>query len=181
MKKQILLLTLILSFSLSCSKNENEVKTQEADIKEEAIKSPEKKAETKTAVKKAEKPKASHSSYETKRLKFVKENGLPKEYKNLEINLANADLKAGEKLFTKNCSSCHGLDALGNTPAGKFLKPPASNLTLVVKDKIATENYLFWAISEGGAKIKSAMPSFKKKLTENERKEIIKYLKNLGE
>lgn len=180
MTKQIFILSLFLSLTIGCSKEEPKKDTVKSEPQKEAQETPQKKVEVKKAEKKKDaKEKTAHSSYETKRLKFVKENGLPKEYKNLEINLANADLKAGEKIFKKHCSSCHGLDALGNTPAGKFLKPPASNLTLVVKDKIATETYLFWAISEGGAKIKSAMPSFKKKLTENERKEIIKYLKNL--
>lgn len=188
MKKQILLLSLFLSFSIACSKDQDKKEEAMENLRQETarfqaeeennLKERKSIIETKTAEKKTEK-KSAPSSYETKRLKFVRENNLPKKYLDMDIDLSKSDQTNGKKLFKKHCASCHGIDAKGNTPAGKFLKPPASNLTLVAKNTIVAENYLFWAISEGGAKMKSSMPAFKKKLTENERKEIIKYLKNL--
>jgi mono/diheme cytochrome c family protein len=44
---------------------------------------------------------------------------------------------------------------------------------------MASDNYLMWTISEGGAGLGTAMPPFKDALSENERWKIIRYLESL--
>jgi mono/diheme cytochrome c family protein len=44
---------------------------------------------------------------------------------------------------------------------------------------MASDSYLFWTISEGGAPVGSAMPPFKQTLTDDEIWKIITYVRTL--
>jgi mono/diheme cytochrome c family protein len=44
---------------------------------------------------------------------------------------------------------------------------------------MASDGYLMWAISEGGAELGTAMPAFKNSLSENQRWKVIRYLEAL--
>ncbi len=44
---------------------------------------------------------------------------------------------------------------------------------------MATDSYLLWTLSEGGAPVGSAMPPFKGLLSEEEMWKIIRYLREL--
>jgi mono/diheme cytochrome c family protein len=59
------------------------------------------------------------------------------------------------------------------------MSPPPANLRWLMSRPIASESYLMWAISEGGAALGTAMPPFKEALSENERWKIISYLEAL--
>lgn len=121
------------------------------------------------------------SNKDSKRVAYVKENGLPGEYASIKSSSDDAtreELGIGSKIFQRNCAMCHGKSAMGDGPAGKSLKPRASNLNLMIKNNMIDHNgYLYWAISEGGRELKTSMPAFKKKLKPEERWALVKYLR----
>jgi len=115
------------------------------------------------------------------RHRYVMRNGLPPEYSE-KINPIGSDAKtltSGQILFDNNCTSCHGEKGRGDGPAGKNLNPRPANIARFAKMPMASDAYLFWTISEGGVPVQSAMPPFKKGLSEQEIWEIISYLRQL--
>jgi mono/diheme cytochrome c family protein len=90
----------------------------------------------------------------------------------------NADaVKAGSDVFTANCVSCHGADAKGDGPAAASLDPKPANLQVVAKG--ASEQFMHWVVTEGGAAagLSSSMPSFKGGLSDDQIWQVVTYLK----
>lgn len=85
---------------------------------------------------------------------------------------------AGKQVFTNNCVTCHGTDAMGDGPAGASLSPKPANLQLTVKETDAA--YMHWVITVGGgtAGLSSAMPSFKGVLTDDQIWQVVTYLRS---
>ena len=112
---------------------------------------------------------------------YVMRNGIGSGYSSMNNSLvANEEnLHAGKLLYDGNCSRCHGLSGYGDGQDGKELKPRPANVAMFSKMPMATDGYLFWAISEGGAPIQTAMPAFKNSLTEEEIWKIIIYLRDM--
>ncbi|MDT8376435.1 MAG: cytochrome c [Mariprofundaceae bacterium] len=112
---------------------------------------------------------------------FVMRNGVDKNYVDrtnpLEESADNA--MSGKKLYEKNCASCHGATGLGDGKAGKGLNPGPTNIAMFSKMPMASDGYLLWTISEGGAPVQSAMPAFKNKLKQDDMWKIITYLRQL--
>lgn len=88
-------------------------------------------------------------------------------------------LNSGKNLFQQNCARCHGVNGFGDGPDGANLNPPPANIAATSKMPMATDGYLLWVISEGGAPVGSAMPPFKQTLKEDEIWKIITYLRTL--
>jgi mono/diheme cytochrome c family protein len=87
-----------------------------------------------------------------------------------------ASLAAGKKAFEKECLSCHGKKGKGDGPsAGTLEKAPASLLSGKVQSQ--TDGELFWKITAG----KKPMPSSKKSLTEEQRWQVVNYVRKLAE
>ena len=124
--------------------------------------SPQAKAEAK---RKAEIKKARTGSrgFSTPRLEYARKNGVPAEYGGLTAPTGGSwkDDIIGRDLYKKNCSSCHGSRAKGDSAMGRALTPPASDLIRVMAASEVTDGYLFWAMTEGGRALGTAMPSFK--------------------
>jgi len=79
-----------------------------------------------------------------------------------------------KKLVETNCVSCHGPGGKGDGPAAAALPPPKpANWTSDAVQK-QTDGELFWKISNG----RGAMPPWKH-LPENERWEIVNYIRTL--
>lgn len=92
----------------------------------------------------------------------------------------SADAAAkGKDLFTAQCQACHGDKGLGDGPAGTALNPKPGNLQQAAKE--ASDAYIFWRISEGGAMapFNSAMPTHKDTMTEDQIWQVITYVKTL--
>ncbi len=90
-----------------------------------------------------------------------------------------ADASAGQTIYTQNCTSCHGDAGLGDGPAGAALDPVPGNLQVAAKD--ASDQYLFWIISEGGAAASrsASMAAYKGVLSEADIWNVIAYIKTL--
>lgn len=89
---------------------------------------------------------------------------------------ATGDGTAGQKLFESKCTQCHGKDAKGAEKMAKVLKVDltAMDLTGVDASKL-TADEMAKTVSGG----KKKMPKFKGKLTDDQIKEIVAYVKSL--
>ena len=85
-----------------------------------------------------------------------------------------ASLEKGKEVYTKECLSCHGLTGRGDGPGTKDLDKPVSSLT---DSKVAreTDGALFWKTTLG----RRPMPAYKKLLTEEERWDVVNYIRSL--
>lgn len=77
---------------------------------------------------------------------------------------------AGEKVYKAKCASCHGADGVGTTPAGK-----ATNARDFCSDEVKKETDEEWTtvIVKG----KNKMPGYDKKITEDEIKAVVAYIR----
>lgn len=79
---------------------------------------------------------------------------------------------AGEKVYKAKCTGCHGPDGTAATAAGKATKTPS---ICTDEAKKATDAAWTEVITKG----KNKMPSYDKKLTEAEIKDVIAYMRSL--
>ena len=82
------------------------------------------------------------------------------------------DVASGEKVFKAKCISCHGPDGKGDTTVGKATK--ARNLS---SEEVKNESDATW--TEIITKGKNKMPSYDKKISDAEVKDVIAYVRTL--
>jgi mono/diheme cytochrome c family protein len=84
-------------------------------------------------------------------------------------------LKYAKVIYVTYCTPCHGTKGYGDGPAAAGLNTkPANHSSDVVQKE--TDGTLFWKISEG----RNPMPSYKTVLTENQRWELVNYIRTLA-
>ncbi len=89
------------------------------------------------------------------------------------LNLASVFAQGTpESLYKAKCAMCHGPEGKGDTPMGKKLAVKDFHSPEVAKET-ATE--LFDITKKG----KGKMPSYDKKLTDDQIKELVKYIRSL--
>ena len=107
---------------------------------------------------------------------------IPSEYANQVNQVAsdNDSITRGEVIFQGICATCHGESGQGDGPASVDLDPSPANIASI--EHLRSEAYLFYRISEGGAfsPFNSAMPAFKEIYDENQRWDVINYIRTLG-
>ena len=84
--------------------------------------------------------------------------------------------EAGQKLYQRDCQSCHGQDGRGNPQLEKVLKvtiPPITAAALAQQN----DTEVLHTIAEG----KGKMPGFAKKLSAEEQRQLLNYIKTLGQ
>ncbi len=112
-----------------------------------------------------------------KDLSFNDQNGAwkaPKEADDLKNPFADnaAELVKGKKLYIQMCAVCHGAKGKGDGVAGAALNPKPTNFTLA-SVQAQSDGALFWKLTEG----RTPMASYKNTLKEDQRWELVNYLR----
>jgi len=84
-------------------------------------------------------------------------------------------VKKGKILYNKLCSICHGTKGKGDGMAAMALKPKPANFASN-KIQVQTDGAIFWKLTEG----KAPMASYKESLKEEERWQLVSYIRELG-
>jgi mono/diheme cytochrome c family protein len=79
---------------------------------------------------------------------------------------------AGADIYKAKCAMCHGVDGTSNTPAGKAMKATSFKDPAVAK---ASEAELIGAVNNG----KNKMPAYAGKLTDDQIKSVVGYIRTL--
>ena len=87
----------------------------------------------------------------------------------------DATIKAGKDLWTQNCKSCHGVKGLGDGAKAEKIEISCGDFSS--KDfQGLSDGALYWKITEG----RKPMPSFKDKLSDTDRWQIVAYTRTLA-
>ncbi len=91
-------------------------------------------------------------------------------------------VSAGQDIFMTNCLACHGEEGKGDGPAAEGLTPKPANLSDSGMMSMLSDAYLYWRVSKGGAvePFNSAMPAWESTLTEEQRWQVISYVRSLS-
>ena len=85
-----------------------------------------------------------------------------------------AAVDAGQRLYNTYCRMCHGESGLGDGAIASYYPPQPRNLT----DEAArglSDGDIFWAVTNGFGR----MPPFEKRLTVDERWQVVTYVRSL--
>lgn len=105
--------------------------------------------------------------------------GVPEDYRGQAstITIDQQAIGQGATLYAEHCASCHGLTGQGDGEAGRSLSPSPALLAHMIRTPMAVDEYLFWTISEGGARFETDMPAHKDKLQPNEIWKIVAFMR----
>ena len=87
-----------------------------------------------------------------------------------------ANLAAAKPLYSEFCANCHGDTGKGDGSDAGMYDPPPMDLTAAGKMSKATDGELFYQITQG----RKPMPSFRKRLTEEQRWQLILLVRSLA-
>ncbi len=87
-----------------------------------------------------------------------------------------AALAAGKTIYADKCASCHGDNGNGQGDQAKLYAVKPQDFTNPQLMAAMTDGELFWKISEG----RRPMPSFKKQLTEEQRWQVVDYIRTFA-
>jgi mono/diheme cytochrome c family protein len=85
------------------------------------------------------------------------------------LTLSDANLAAAKEIYKNKCSDCHGEKGKGDGSEAMMYDPAPSDLTDSANMSKLTDGEIFYQITEG----RKPMPSFKKKLTEEQRWQLV--------
>ena len=104
---------------------------------------------------------------------------VPEEVKKLKnpITPTESTLKAAKGIYMDECAECHGEHGKGDGPKAMMHTPAPADLTDAGQMSTVTDGEIFYQISEG----KKPMPSFKKRLTEDERWELVLFVRSFSQ
>ena len=99
--------------------------------------------------------------------------GQPAAYGSPGAELSDARLAKGKKIFIKHCAGCHG--AKGKGDGYQLLGADPANLTAPATQK-TSDAVLINTIHEG----KSTMPAWKVRLSEQDSRDVLAYIRTLS-
>lgn len=104
---------------------------------------------------------------------------VPAEYKNLKNPLApsESNLNAARQIYADECAQCHGDRGKGDGPEARSHYPLPADLTDPKLLTNVTDGEIFYQISEG----RRPMPSFKRRLTEDQRWRVVSLVRSLSQ
>lgn len=82
----------------------------------------------------------------------------------------------GKPIFEERCAACHGLQGRGDGPQAPFLSPRPASL-VSAGTSVKTDSELLAIISRG--KRRTAMPAWDTLLSEQERRDVLAYIRTL--
>jgi mono/diheme cytochrome c family protein len=85
-------------------------------------------------------------------------------------------LTAGRTLYMDKCTQCHGQTGKGDGPDAASYYPSPTSLVDAKHMSSVTDGEVFYQISEG----RKPMPAFKKKLSEEQRWQLVLYVRSLA-
>jgi mono/diheme cytochrome c family protein len=105
--------------------------------------------------------------------------GVPKAYEGARstVPAGKETIAAGATLYGAQCASCHGKDGMGDGVPARSVAPSPALLAFMISRPIAVDEYLLWAISDGGKQFDSEMPAFKDKLSREDIWRIVAYMR----
>ncbi len=87
----------------------------------------------------------------------------------------DASIASGKEVYTAQCKSCHGAKGLGDGPKAEKIDISCGDFSAPEFAKL-TDGELFYKVTEG----RKPMPSFKEKLSDNERWAVVNYMRTLA-
>lgn len=107
------------------------------------------------------------------------EDGVPPAYRGARnpLTMTPATVERGRALYVANCAPCHDPSGMGHGDAGLALYPSPALLARLVRMPTTVDEYLLWAISEGGEPFGTAMPTFKNALSREQIWQIVTYMR----
>jgi mono/diheme cytochrome c family protein len=104
---------------------------------------------------------------------------VPAEYKSLKNPLTPSDsnLNAAQQIYTDECAQCHGVRGRGDGPEARTHYPLPADLTDRKRLANVTDGEIFYQISEG----RRPMPSFKRRLTEDQRWQLVLLVRSFSQ
>jgi mono/diheme cytochrome c family protein len=93
------------------------------------------------------------------------------------LTSSDAILRSIRPLYGDKCASCHGNSGRGDGHDASLYDPLPTNFTDAKRMSAVTDGELFYKLSEG----RKPMPSFKKRLTEGQRWQLVLLLRSFAE
>ena len=91
------------------------------------------------------------------------------------VKADDANLKEAKDLYAQHCKSCHGPKGKGDGPKAEKIDISCGDFSAPEMEKIS-DGDLYYKTTEG----RKPMPSFKEKLSDNERWMLVNYLRTLA-
>ncbi len=91
------------------------------------------------------------------------------------VKADDANLKEAKDLYAQHCKSCHGPKGKGDGPKAEKIDISCGDFSSAEMEKLS-DGDLFYKTTEG----RKPMPSFKEKLSDNERWMLVNYLRTLA-
>ncbi|MBI3609694.1 MAG: c-type cytochrome [Nitrospirae bacterium] len=110
----------------------------------------------------------------------------PDEVPSKKLNATPEGIEAGKKIYERRCLPCHGVNGAGDGPAADVMDPRPRDFTRglfklrsTAFNELPTDEDLYRTISRGIPG--SGMPSWKRLLSEEERLQVIAYIKTFSD
>jgi mono/diheme cytochrome c family protein len=87
----------------------------------------------------------------------------------------DANLNAAKPVYNEYCSNCHGDSGKGDGPDAMMYDPSPSDLTEAKHMNSLTDGEIYYQITQG----RKPMPSFRNKLTEDQRWQLVILVRSL--
>ena len=85
------------------------------------------------------------------------------------------NLAAAHAIYMDKCANCHGEKGAGDGPEADMYTPAPASFTDAHMMGEMTDGEIFWKMTEG----RKPMPSFKKQLSDEQRWQLVNYLRTL--
>jgi mono/diheme cytochrome c family protein len=93
------------------------------------------------------------------------------------LTASPTNLAAAKEIYDARCEDCHGEKGKGDGPDAMMYDPTPSDLTDALRMNKLTDGEIFYQITEG----RKPMPSFRKKLSDEQRWQLVLFVRSLPE